>query len=41
MNAFPVGGRWIIGGINNYFFPLYEKRKKIHIDVGDTKKQCD
>lgn len=41
MTAAPTGGRWIIGGVNNYFFAVFEEWKKINIDVADTKKQCD
>lgn len=41
MNPAPSGGRWIIGGVNNYLFSVYEESKKINTDTADRKKQCD
>lgn len=37
ISTFHLGGWLIIGGVNNYFFPLFEKGKILNIFVADTK----
>lgn len=41
MTVAPTGGRWVTGGVNNYFLTCVWREKKINIGVADIKKQCD